>query len=155
MESLRRSDIVINLIGKHYETKKPLPTMRANGKYSRVNYSFDEVHVTIPETIAQLAKEAGVKGFVHVSALSANEKSASRWSQTKALGEAAVKKAFPEAVIVKLATVFGPEDRFLNWIAEASDKLPFFPVINNGSNLVQPIYANDVAKGIMEILKVS
>lgn len=33
-------------------------------------------------------------------------------------------------------------------------KLPFFPLVNTGSNLVQPVYVVDVAKAIFEIIKV-
>lgn len=151
--SLRNSDVVINLIGKHYETKNLLPTLRENGEYSRVNYSFEEANVTTAETLAALAKEAGVKAFIQASALSADKDSASAWSRSKAAAEVAVKKHFPEAVIVKLATVFGAEDRFLNWIAEFSSRSVFFPLINGGRNLVQPVYAGDIGKGILEIIK--
>ena len=154
-ESMTNSDIVINLIGKHYETKHMVPTRRANGKLSRVNFDFDEVHETIPRTLARLAREAGVQSFVHVSALSADLESLSKWSRTKAKGEIAVRQDFSDAIIVKPATVFGAEDRFLNWIAEASTQLPFFPLINNGSALVQPVYAVDVGKALMNIVYVS
>ncbi len=55
---------------------------------------------------------------------------------------------------MKLSTVFGSEDRFLNWIAEATSRLPFFPLVDGGNALVQPVYVNDVAKGLLEITKV-
>jgi hypothetical protein len=55
---------------------------------------------------------------------------------------------------VRPATVFGSEDRFLNWIADATTKLPLFPLINSGCNLVQPVYANDVGKALAELVKV-
>jgi uncharacterized protein YbjT (DUF2867 family) len=58
-------------------------------------------------------------------------------------------------IIVRPATVFGAEDRFLNWIAEASNRLPIFPLINGGSALVQPVYAYDVGRALMAIVKVS
>ena len=103
-ESLKNSDIVINLIGKHYETKHIVPTRRADGKLCRVNYDFDEVHCAIPQRLARLAKEAGVPSFVHVSALSADLESASKWSRSKAKGEIAVREAFPEAVIIVLSS---------------------------------------------------
>jgi NADH dehydrogenase (ubiquinone) 1 alpha subcomplex subunit 9 len=151
-ESMRNSDVVINMIGKHYETKHIVPTRRADGTLSRVNYDFEEVHSTIPQTIARLAKEEGVRSFIHMSALSADLESQSNWSRTKAQGEVAVKQEFPEATIVKCATVFGPEDRFLNWIAEATDRLPFFPLIDNGSALVQPVHAVDVGLGLKAIV---
>lgn len=151
-ESIAHSDIVINLIGKHYETKHIVPTRRADGTLSRVNFDFDEVHNAIPRRLARLAKEAGVQSFIHVSALSADVDSLSKWSQTKAKGEAAVREEFPSAIIVKPATVFGAEDRFLNWIAEAAKMLPVFPLINNGASLVQPVYAVDVGKALMNIV---
>lgn len=95
---MKNSDVVINLIGKHYETKHLVPTRRNNGKLSRINYDFDEVHVTIPQTIAKICAEVGVETFIHVSSLSADLESKSRWSQTKAKGEIAVREAFPGAV---------------------------------------------------------
>ena len=53
LDSVRRaiegSDIVINLIGKDYETSHYLPSL--------VNYSWRDVHVTVPETIAKVSAE--------------------------------------------------------------------------------------------------
>ena len=152
IESLEKSDVVINMIGKHYETKHLVPTRRSDGKLSRVNYDFTEVHETIPRRIARLAKEAGVKSFVHVSALSASHDSKSAWSRSKALGEEAVREEFPGAIIVKPATVFGAEDRFLNMIGEVNERLPAFPLINNGETLTQPVYAVDVGKALFQIV---
>ena len=50
--------------------------------------------------------------------------------------------------------MFGPQDRFLRWIAESNTRLPFFPLLNGGSTLVQPVYAPDVGKALMEIIRV-
>ena len=95
---MKNSDVVINLIGKHYETKHLVPTRRPDGKLSRVNYSFEDTHIHVPKTIARLAKEAGVKCLIHVSALGGNVNSHSRWNVSKRLGEDAVREEFPEAV---------------------------------------------------------
>lgn len=102
---MKNSDVVINLIGKHYETKHLVPTRRANGKLSRVNYDFEEVHVTIPRTIARIAKEAGVQAFIHVSALSADVNSQAEWSRSKARGELAVRDVFPESVRINKCAI--------------------------------------------------
>jgi NADH dehydrogenase (ubiquinone) 1 alpha subcomplex subunit 9 len=71
LESVQRtmthSDVVINMIGKHYETKHFVPTRRANGNLSRVNYDLEEVHVTIPRMLAREAKKAGATCFIHMS----------------------------------------------------------------------------------------
>ena len=153
--AIKNSDIVINMIGKHYETKHLVPTRREDGKLSRINYSFEEVHVDIAKRIAKLSKDNGVKTFIQVSSLSADINSKSMWSKTKAMGEVAVREAFPGAIVVKPSTVFGPEDRFLNWIADACERFPFFPLLNEGQTLVQPVYAHDVAKALMNIVYVS
>lgn len=96
--SIKNSDVVVNLIGKYYETKHLVPTRRADGSLSRINYSYEDVNVKIPETLARLSREAGVKSFIHMSALAADPESSSRWARTKAEGEAAVRQQFPEAV---------------------------------------------------------
>ena len=155
LECINKSDVVINLIGKHYETKHLIPTRRADGTLSRTNFSFEDVNVTIPATLARLCKTAGVKSFVHVSALSQNVHSASKWSSTKARGETAVREIFPNATIVRPATVFGHEDRFLNWIAESYRLMPFYPLLNGGGARLRPVYAEDVGHALFTIAKVS
>jgi hypothetical protein len=55
---------------------------------------------------------------------------------------------------VKPATIFGAEDRFLNWIAESLDRLPAFPLLNGGSALVQPVFVLDVSKALFQIVNV-
>ena len=55
-------------------------------------------------------------------------------------------------LLLRPATTFGPEDRFLNWIAETADRLPFMPILNEGKTLVQPVHAGDVGKALMAIV---
>ena len=105
-DTICNSDVVINMIGKHYETKHIVPTRREDGNLCRINYSFEETHVEIPRRIARLAKKNGVKTFIHVSALAADLESSSKWSQSKARGELAVREEFPEAIIVKAVKIF-------------------------------------------------
>nr|XP_011743816.1 NADH dehydrogenase [ubiquinone] 1 alpha subcomplex subunit 9, mitochondrial isoform X2 [Macaca nemestrina] len=141
-DSIRRavehSNVVINLIGRDWETK---------------NFDFDDVYVKIPQAIAQVSKEAGVEKFIHVSHLNANIKSSSRYLRNKAVGEKAVRDAFPEAIIIKPSDIFGREDRFLNSFAH----LRQFVLIPLGSlswtTVKQPVYVVDVSKGIVNIVK--
>lgn len=149
--SIQNSDIVINMIGKHYETKHIVPTRRADGNLSRINYTHEEVNVTIPRLIAECCNIAGVDTLVHMSALSADLDSSSIWSRTKAEGEIAIREEFKDAIIVKPATVFGAEDRFLNWIGDSVHRIPAFPLLNGGQTVIQPVFANDVAKALMNI----
>lgn len=104
-KAVRYSNVVINLVGRDWETK---------------NFKFNDVHVEGARRIARIAKEAGVKRFIHVSALNASEKpkphllkKGSGFLQSKWKGEMAVREEFPEAVIFRPADIYGQEDRFL------------------------------------------
>ncbi len=104
------------------------------------------VHVDGARNIAEAAKKAGAKALVHVSAIGADADSPSRYGQTKAAGEAAVKKAFKGATIVRPSLVFGPEDNFTNRFA-AMQRLPVLPVIAARTRF-QPVYVHDLAQAI-------
>lgn len=64
-----------------------------------------------------------MENFVHVSHLNAAEHSPSKFYATKYEGELAVKDAFPDATIVRPATLFGYEDRLLTNMAGELDFL--------------------------------
>ena len=59
-------------------------------------------------------------------------------------------EAFPSATIIRPATIFGDEDRFLNRIAKLSQNLPFLPLTDADSIKVQPVFADDVAAAIVK-----
>lgn len=114
--------------------------------------SFSDIHVQAAGRIAQVAKTAGVRRFVHVSALGADPGSASAYARSKAQGEEAVRSAFPEATILRPGVVFGPEDRFLNRFAALARVSPALPLIGGGQTRFQPVYVADVAEAIAAAL---
>jgi NADH dehydrogenase (ubiquinone) 1 alpha subcomplex subunit 9 len=110
-------------VGREYETKCVSSISRYIAVFIfhrivyRRNYDYTSVHVTGAKSIAELAARNGVSKLVHVSHLNASLGSTSRFYQTKAEGELAVKEAFPDATIVRPATMYGYEDRLLNNMA--------------------------------------
>lgn len=107
---------------------------------------FEKVHVDGPRAAAEAAARAGAKAFVFVSAIGADERAESRYAQTKARGEAAVRQAFPQATIIRPSLVFGPEDALTNRFASMA-RLPILPVIAPNTRF-QPIYCRDVGTAI-------
>jgi len=134
-EAVEGSNVVINLLGKHYETMR---------------WSFADVHGAFPGVLAQLCADSGVERLVHVSALGAYHDSPSAFSRSKALGEEAVREAFPQATILRPATIFGDEDKFLNRIAKLSTTMPFYPMVDATTTKQQPVFMNDVADAIFK-----
>jgi NADH dehydrogenase (ubiquinone) 1 alpha subcomplex subunit 9 len=104
-KAMRHSNVVINLIGRDWETK---------------NFTFEDVYVTGPARIARLAKECGVEKLIHVSSLNAEEypeplilPGGSKILKTKFKGEQIVRDIFPDAVVFRPSDMYGSEDRFL------------------------------------------
>lgn len=137
-QSVKKSNVVINLIGANHETK---------------NYSYDDVHVKVTHRIAKICAEAGgVKRFIHVSAAGADPESESAFLKTKGLGEQVVKDFFPQATIIRPCQIFGDEDKFLNTLGDAVNFFPIVPMLGDGEQKLQPIYVQDVAQCIVNAM---
>jgi NADH dehydrogenase len=88
--------------------------------------------------------------MVHVSAIGADENSASRYGRAKATGEKAVLAAVPSATILRPSVVFGPEDQFTNRFAALARMSPALPLIGGGLTKLQPVYVGDVATAVAD-----
>uniref|UniRef100_A0A7S2UDV5 NAD-dependent epimerase/dehydratase domain-containing protein n=1 Tax=Attheya septentrionalis TaxID=420275 RepID=A0A7S2UDV5_9STRA len=147
------ADVVINLIGKYYETKTLADKPTFPYLEYKTNFGFQETNVDIPRTIAELCTEMQVDNLIHVSCAAAKPDSSSEWARTKYEGEQAVKEAFPWATIVRPTQLFGPEDKLLLWFANAPNRIPYFvPLIEGGEALTQPVHVLNVAETITRIL---
>ncbi len=105
---------------------------------------FDTVQHEGAARIARIAAEEGVAHLVHLSAIGADPESDSAYARSKAIGEAAVLRYFPGAVILRPSVVFGPEDRFFNRFAAMTRLSPVLPLVGAGT-LFQPVWVEDVA----------
>lgn len=126
----------VNLVGVLWETGRQ---------------KFQSIHVMAARNVAEAAKKAGVKHFVHVSALGAKANSESKYFRTKAEGEAAARDAFPGATIVRPSLVFGVDDKFFNKFAQIAALAPVMPLVG-GDTRVQPVFVGDLAAAIAKIV---
>src|SRR3954451_25467269 len=111
--------------------------------------TFDAVQEAGPGSVAKAAGAAGAR-MVHVSAIGADENSASRYARSKAGGEKAVLASVPAATILRPSVVFGPEDQFSNRFAALARVSPFLPLIGGGVTRLQPVYVGDVATAVAD-----
>jgi uncharacterized protein YbjT (DUF2867 family) len=132
-----------NLDSVRNAVKSATAVVNLCGRFGR---SMRKVHVDGARNVAEAAREAGAGALVHVSAIGADASAESNYSRTKSEGEESVRKAFPNAAIVRPSLVFGPEDELTNRFA-AMARLPFLPVIAAKRNF-QPVYVRDLAKAI-------
>ena len=94
-----------------------------------------------------------MKTLVHVSTLGADADAPSAYGQSKAAGEAAVFETLPDAVVMRPSFMFGPEDHFFNRFAGLARFAPIFPLIGGGHTRMQPVFAGDVARAIVDTLE--
>jgi uncharacterized protein YbjT (DUF2867 family) len=113
--------------------------------------NLDAVQHLGAANVAQAAAKAGVSALVHISAIGADAESAAQYGRSKAAGEAAVRAAFPAAVILRPSIVFGREDQFINRFAALIRMLPIVPVIGAETKF-QPVFVGDVARAIVTAL---
>jgi NADH dehydrogenase len=132
--AMRGSQIAINLVG----------ILTEGGAQT-----FDAVQGKGAETVAKAATAAGAS-MVHVSAIGADENSASRYARAKAAGEKAVLAVAPAATIMRPSVIFGPEDQFTNRFAALARMSPVLPLIGGGLTRLQPVYVGDVANAVAD-----
>jgi uncharacterized protein YbjT (DUF2867 family) len=114
---------------------------------------LESVNVFGARAVAEATRAAGIKTLVHISALGADAEAPSAYGQSKAAGEAAVFETLPDAVVMRPAFIFGPEDHFFNRFAGLARFAPIFPLIGGGHTRVQPVFAGDVARAIADTLE--
>ncbi len=101
--------------------------------------SFQEVHVGGTHNMLAAAKQAGVRRFVHMSALGTRANTLSIYHQTKWAAEEAVRQSGLEWTIFRPSLIFGPHDHFVNLFAKLSRFSPLLPVMGNGRARFQPV----------------
>ncbi len=115
--------------------------------------TFHSVHVEAAARIARVARQAGTKRFVHLSGIGADATSPSPYIRNRGEGEAAVQAAFPGAVIIRPAVMFASDDAFLTTILGLLRTLPAYPLFGDGRTRLQPVYVDDVAAAIAQVLR--
>ena len=118
----------------------------------REGQTFHCVHVEAARRLAARAWQDGLERLVQVSGIGADAASPSLYIRKRGEGELSVRAAFPDAIVVRPAVMFGPDDAFLTPILALLRKLPVFPMFGRGLTRLQPAYVGDVAEAIAKAL---
>jgi uncharacterized protein YbjT (DUF2867 family) len=115
--------------------------------------TFHSVHVEAARRVAIQARQAGIKHLVHVSGIGSDPRSRSLYIRKRGEGELAVQAAFTNAIVIRTAVMFGPDDAFLTTILNLLKRLPIYPMFGSGLTRLQPAYVEDVAEAIVRALQ--
>src|SRR6476661_6074383 len=114
--------------------------------------TFEAVHVQGAQIVARETVAAGVPRLVLVSGIGADANSGSPYIRSRGRGEVMVQQAFPSATIVRPGAMFGPGDALFATLAELARLLPVLPLIGGGHTRLQPVFVEDVAEAVANIL---
>ncbi len=108
---------------------------------------FQRIMVGGTRDLLELAKEAGVKRFVHMSALGTSEETkdlvpyyGAKWEQ-----EHEVQRSGLPYVIFRPSFIFGRDGGILPTFRRLAKLAPVTPIIGSGKQRIQPIWADDLA----------
>ena len=134
-EAIDKSDVVINLIGILFETRKQ---------------KFTKIHTEIPDIISKICSDTDVKKFIQVSAIGASSESKSLYQRSKFEGEIRSLNNYKNTVIIRPSVVCGTEDNFTNLFSKLSF-IPVIPIVKINYKF-QPILVTDVADAILNTI---
>src|SRR5215467_7295370 len=110
--------------------------------------TYRSIHVDAAAAVADCARRSTVARLVHVSGIGADSGSDSPYIRSRGEGEDAVRTAFPDAIIVRPAVMFGRDDAFLTPLVRMLRRSPAFPLFGSGDTKLQPACVDDVAEAI-------
>lgn len=114
--------------------------------------TLENVHLRLTENIVSAAKLAGVKRFVHMSALGTRANAVARYHKTKWAAEEIVRGSGLDWTIFRPSIIYGPGDGFVNLFARIAKLSPVMPLIGGGGSKFQPISVANVARGFVSSL---
>ncbi|SMC26839.1 NADH dehydrogenase [Andreprevotia lacus DSM 23236] len=105
---------------------------------------FERAHVTLTARIIAACQAAGVRRYLHMSALGADSAGPSRYQRSKGRAEELVRASPLRWTIYRPSVVFGRGDSFITLFAGLC-RLPLIPLAGAHAQF-QPVWVEDVAR---------
>ncbi|MGH7314216.1 MAG: complex I NDUFA9 subunit family protein [Candidatus Rokuibacteriota bacterium] len=117
--------------------------------------TFEQVHTQGTTNVLAAAAAAGVRRFLHMSALGTRPNARSRYHRTKWAAEEAVRASGLRWTIFRPSIIYGRGDQFVTMLAYFVRRYPVMPVIGSGRQRLQPVPVEHVAEGFVRGLVTS
>ncbi len=137
-EALKEMDAIVHLVGIISEVGQS---------------TFENIHIRGTQNMVHAAQHAGLRRFVHMSALGTRPNAVSRYHQTKWAAEEIVRRSGLDFTIFRPSLIFGPRDEFVNLFAKMSRFSPVLPVMGTGKAQFEPVSVHVVAEAFVRALE--
>lgn len=117
--------------------------------------TFQKMHLEATAHVVAAARKAGIRRYVHMSALEAKPAPVIGYHTTKRQAEEVVVTSGLTFTIFRPSIIYGPGDAFSNLFKRQIETLRLVPVIGNGHYLLQPVPVWQVAQGFALALETS
>ncbi|MCG3152689.1 MAG: 3 beta-hydroxysteroid dehydrogenase/Delta 5--_4-isomerase [bacterium] len=107
--------------------------------------TFQRLHTEATANLVAATEAAGIRRYLHMSALGTRPGAVSAYHQTKWLAEERVRGSQLDWTIYRPSLIYGPGDGFTTTMVPLA-KGPVFPVIGGGMSQAQPVAIKDVAQ---------
>jgi len=117
--------------------------------------TFEHINVEGTLNLVVAAGQAGVKHFVHLSALGVSDNPKFKYAYSKWRGEETVQQSGLTWTIIRPSVIYGDGFGFFDRLAQSLrfTPRPFIPVPGKGTALFQPIAAEDVARCLIKLIE--
>jgi uncharacterized protein YbjT (DUF2867 family) len=114
--------------------------------------TFDGVIRQGTVNVVEEAKRAGVRRFLHMSAMGTRHDPVFGYFEAKWQAEQAVQHSGIPWTIFRPSVIFGPGDEFINTLATLVKLAPVIPVVGTGKSKFQPVSVREVAQAFLKAL---
>ena len=122
----------------------------------RRGLTFEEIDERGTVRLVEAARAAGVQRYIYLSGAGASLDAPYHWFRAKGRAEAAVRGSGITHVIFRPSWIYGPGDRSLNRFLGLASRLPFVPIVGNGSHQrMQPVFIEDVARVVADSVELA
>lgn len=116
--------------------------------------TFHKVHIRGTQNVLGAARQAGVRRYLHMSALGTRPDAVSAYHRTKWAAEELVRASGLDWTIFRPSLIHGPDGEFMALMKKFACDLvpPVIPYFGSGEAKLQPVYVKDVAFCFVEAL---
>jgi len=147
--SITGCDAVIHLVGIIMEHPKK-------------GITFERIHVEGTKSVVDATVKAGVKRYIHMSALGTGPDTESEYHRTKHLAEQHVQASSLDWTIIRPSLIHGGNGEFMQtaakWARGKAAPFLFMPYFGSGlfgfggAGMLQPVYVKDVARAFVDAI---
>jgi NADH dehydrogenase len=115
--------------------------------------TFERMHAQATRNMLAVARAAGARRYVQMSALGTRPGARARYHRSKWDAEEAVRTSDLDWTIFRPSIIFGRGDEFVSVLARMVKRSPLVPVLGDGRYRLQPIPVEQVAEGFARALR--